>query len=66
MCRCCRATCTADTPAGRRQRRFPRPGRLTLTVGTPLKFDDVPNDKQGWREVARRAEAAVRALATPA
>ncbi len=44
------------------QRRLPRPGRLELTIGTPQRFTDVASDRHGWMEVARRAEAAVRAL----
>lgn len=42
--------------------RLPRPRRLTLTVGAPLFFSEVPNDKDGWREVAARIEAEVRRL----
>ncbi len=43
-------------------RRWPRPARLTLAIGPALSFADVANDRAGWAEVARRCEAAVRAL----
>lgn len=44
-------------------RRLPRPGRLRLMIGPSLTFDAVPASREGWEEVARRCEAAVRALA---
>lgn len=44
-------------------RRWPRPGRLRLRIGAPLRFDGVANDREGWKLVAHEAEAAVRALA---
>jgi 1-acyl-sn-glycerol-3-phosphate acyltransferase len=47
-------------PAGTR---VPRPVRITLRVGSALRFDTEPNDRDGWTNVARRSEAAVRALA---
>ncbi len=43
-------------------RRMPRPRRVTLAFGPPITLADVPDTRDGWREVARRAEAAVRAL----
>ncbi len=43
-------------------RRFPRPGKLTLTVGPPLRFPALANDKDGWTEVAAKVEAEVRRL----
>jgi 1-acyl-sn-glycerol-3-phosphate acyltransferase len=43
-------------------RGLPRPGRLDLTIGERLLFEDVANDREGWRDVATRTEAAVRAL----
>jgi 1-acyl-sn-glycerol-3-phosphate acyltransferase len=42
--------------------RFPRPRKLTLTVGAPLRFPTVANDKDGWTEIAKRIEAEVRRL----
>lgn len=44
-------------------RRWPRPGRLRLRIGAPLRFTDLPATRGGWEETARRCEAAVRALA---
>ncbi len=43
-------------------RRLPRPGKLRLAIGAPLRFDDAPNDRAGWKAVAASAEQAVRAL----
>lgn len=48
------------------QRGGPRPKRITLTFGPPLRFADLPNRLVGWREVAERMEQAVRALAPTA
>lgn len=45
-----------------REQRFPRPRRITVAIGDPLTFADVPNDRDGWETVARRAEDAVRSL----
>jgi 1-acyl-sn-glycerol-3-phosphate acyltransferase len=42
---------------------FPRPRKITLTVGPALSFADVINGKEGWTTVATRCEQAVRALA---
>ena len=42
--------------------KFPRPLKLTLTVGAPLRFPTVANDKDGWTEIAGRIEAEVRRL----
>ncbi|WP_431281445.1 lysophospholipid acyltransferase family protein [Humitalea sp. 24SJ18S-53] len=43
-------------------RRFPRPGKLSLRIGTPLHFAATTQDRAGWTEVAAQCEAAVRAL----
>jgi 1-acyl-sn-glycerol-3-phosphate acyltransferase len=43
-------------------RRLPRPGKLRLRIGQPLRFDAVANDREGWKQVALEAERAVRAL----
>ena len=42
--------------------RLPRPGKLRLAIGAPLRFDGVPNDREGWKQVAGKAEQAVRTL----
>lgn len=44
------------------QRKVPRLGRITLTVGAPLSFASAPNDADGWRRVAADVEAEVRRL----
>jgi 1-acyl-sn-glycerol-3-phosphate acyltransferase len=43
-------------------RRLPRPGKLRLRIGPALRFDEVANDREGWKQVALAAELAVRAL----
>jgi 1-acyl-sn-glycerol-3-phosphate acyltransferase len=45
------------------QRRWPRPGRLRLSIGGPLAFGHLPNEHAGWISVAAACEAAVRGLA---
>ena len=47
-------------------RRVPSPARLTLRVGEPLHFSDMPDERQSWQEIAARLEAAVSALAADA
>jgi 1-acyl-sn-glycerol-3-phosphate acyltransferase len=49
-------------PAGRK---FPHPGKLRLTIGPPLEFSAIANDKAGWMEIARQCEHAVRGLKEP-
>jgi 1-acyl-sn-glycerol-3-phosphate acyltransferase len=49
-----------------RDQRFPRPRRITVTIGPPITFADLSNDRDGWESVARRAEDAVRGLQPPA
>ena len=44
------------------QRRWPRPGRLSLAIGQPISVADCANDREGWIEAAGRCEAAVRCL----
>ena len=43
-------------------RRFPGPGRLTVNIGQPVVFPGVPDDREGWSEVADALRAAVMAL----
>jgi len=43
------------------QRRWPRPRRIVLSFGPALRFADLPNRMAGWRQVAERLEAALRA-----
>jgi 1-acyl-sn-glycerol-3-phosphate acyltransferase len=47
------------------QRRVPAPRRLRLRIGAPLRFAELPATRAGREEVARRCEAAVRALSHP-
>jgi len=42
--------------------RVPRPRKITLSIGAPLRFATTPNERAGWKEVAARLEEAVRAL----
>jgi 1-acyl-sn-glycerol-3-phosphate acyltransferase len=43
--------------------RFPRPGKLTLRIGAPLRFAEGYRGKAGWARIAAECEAAVRGLA---
>lgn len=45
-----------------RNKRLPRPRRLSLTIGEPLLFQDVSNDRAGWELIAQQTHAAVEAL----
>mgnify|MGYP001222903558 CR=1 FL=1 len=45
------------------QRRFPRPGKLRLSIGAPVRCDDLPGGRAGWGGRAGGGEAGVRALA---
>ncbi len=47
-------------------RSLPRPRRLRLTIGEPLRFPAVSHDRAGWNHVAATTESAVRALMTGA
>ena len=42
----------------------PRPHRITLRVGAPLRFPSMPDTREGWELVARECEDAVRRLAS--
>jgi len=39
---------------------MPRPYRIILKVGEPLRFDNAPNSRRGWEEVVSSCEAAIR------
>jgi 1-acyl-sn-glycerol-3-phosphate acyltransferase len=45
--------------------RLLRPKRLTIRLGPPQVFADVPNERTGWNACAERLEQAVKALASP-
>ena len=49
----------------RSDQKWPRRQRISLHVGTPLVFDGVKNDREGWLHIARRSEAEVKRLALP-
>jgi 1-acyl-sn-glycerol-3-phosphate acyltransferase len=42
--------------------RRPRGGRVTLRIGEPMRFADLPDERTGWETVASRLHAAVEAL----
>jgi 1-acyl-sn-glycerol-3-phosphate acyltransferase len=42
--------------------RWPRPRRIRLRIGPPLRFEALPGNREGWEQVARDCSAAVRAL----
>ena len=56
---CHLAGCFEAMPA---ERRWPRPGRITVTIGKPLDFSRETNDREGWERLMQAVEAAVRAL----
>lgn len=41
---------------------FPRPRKIVLTIGTPLRFPQVANDRAGWEVVIGEVETAIRGL----
>ncbi len=43
----------------RPERRFPRPRKIRLTIGTPLVFESIRNRRHGWDEIATRARDAI-------
>ena len=43
-------------------RSFPRPSKVSLTIGQPLQFNNATNDRAGWETIARALEEAVRKL----
>jgi 1-acyl-sn-glycerol-3-phosphate acyltransferase len=44
-------------------RHVPRPHRIEVRIGEPLTFATTPNTREGWDEVGRAVEEAVRRLA---
>ena len=47
-------------------RHLPRPASITLRVGEPQTFQDVSNNRSGWRQIAQVMHARVNALSAPA
>jgi len=48
-----------------RNRAFPRPGKLTLTIGEPRTYVDRPRTREAAYEIAQELEDAVRELGNP-
>jgi 1-acyl-sn-glycerol-3-phosphate acyltransferase len=47
-------------------RKLPRPARITTIIGQPLDFVTTPNNREGWSQIARSVESAVRNLVSDA
>jgi len=47
-------------------RKLPKPARLKLIIGEPLNFAATPNNREGWSQIARSTESAVRGLVSDA
>jgi 1-acyl-sn-glycerol-3-phosphate acyltransferase len=47
-------------------RKVPRPGTIKLIIGGPLNFAATPNNREGWSQIARSTESAVRGLVSDA
>jgi 1-acyl-sn-glycerol-3-phosphate acyltransferase len=45
------------------KRSLPRPTRLRLVIGEPIRFPHIPNQRDGWDQIAAECFAAVEALA---
>jgi 1-acyl-sn-glycerol-3-phosphate acyltransferase len=45
-----------------REALLPRPRKIHIRIGEPLRFDDIPNEREGWKHVSSTAEKAVRQL----
>jgi 1-acyl-sn-glycerol-3-phosphate acyltransferase len=41
---------------------FPRPRKIVLRIGEPLRFPDVANDRAGWQTIIAQVEAKIRTL----
>ena len=46
----------------RPQTSLPRPRRITLTIGPPMTFADIADDREGWEIIGARLQRAVEAL----
>jgi 1-acyl-sn-glycerol-3-phosphate acyltransferase len=47
-------------------RRIPRPARIRIAIGTPLDFEQTPNNRDGWSQIVQSVESSVRDLAAQA
>jgi 1-acyl-sn-glycerol-3-phosphate acyltransferase len=43
---------------------WPRPRRICLRIGQPQTFATVPNNRDGWKQIAPAMEESVKALAS--
>src|SRR5215471_10879584 len=43
-------------------RKVPKPARIKLVIGEPLSFATVPNNREGWSQIAKRLESNIRQL----
>lgn len=59
---CCLAGCYDAMPP---EARLPRRSPIRLSIGPPLTFPETQHEGTGWRHVAAKMEAAVKALAGP-
>lgn len=50
----------------RPETRWPLPHRITVRIGAPLRFSDIPNKRNGWEKIAEDLQTAVQALAPQA
>jgi len=48
------------------QTKWPRSTNITLKIGGACRFEDISNERNGWRMIAERLEQEVRALGGPA
>jgi 1-acyl-sn-glycerol-3-phosphate acyltransferase len=44
------------------ERNIPRPIAIKLAIGDPLDFATIPNNREGWSQIARSVESRVRDL----
>ncbi len=56
---CYLAGCHEVLPA---ENKWPRPGRISVTIGKPLDFAKVPNERAGWEELMQTIQIAVEGL----
>jgi 1-acyl-sn-glycerol-3-phosphate acyltransferase len=43
-------------------KRWPRPRHVSLTIGEPLSFNELSNDKAGWDQIAEQTRSAVQEM----
>lgn len=45
-----------------RHRKLPHPHRIRVTIGTPITFAQIPNNRSGWEQVAQMAQQAIESM----